>query len=91
MEENYEWDETKRASNIEKHETDFADAVNFDWDAAAYQYVQRSGERRTIATGLIGGSPHVVVYTMRGDLRRIISMRRANARERRRYEQRSGH
>ena len=91
MNHEYEWDENKRLSNIAKHEIDFADAENFYWDAATYDYVQHSGERRTIATGFIGGRLHVVVYTMRGDLRRIISVRRANARERRRYEQRRGH
>ena len=91
MDRKYEWDEEKRLSNLEKHEIDFRDAESFDWDTAVYEYVRRSGERRTIATGLIGSRLHVVVYTMRGDLRRIISVRRANARERRRYEQRHGH
>ncbi|MDE2687096.1 MAG: hypothetical protein OXI16_06295 [Chloroflexota bacterium] len=57
LEEKYEWDETKQASNGGKHEIDFADVENFDWDVAAYQYVQRSGEPRAIVTGLIGGSP----------------------------------
>ncbi|MYC06849.1 MAG: hypothetical protein F4X57_06735 [Chloroflexi bacterium] len=57
LEEKYEWDETKQASNGGKHEIDFADVENFDWDAAAYQCVQRSGVPRAIATGLIGGGP----------------------------------
>ena len=87
MEEKYEWDETKRASNIEKHEIDFADAENFDWDTAAYEKVQREDEIRFVATGYIHGRLHIAVYTMRDDLKRIISLRKANPRERRRYEQ----
>jgi len=87
MEEKYEWDETKRASNIEKHGIDFADAENFDWDTAAYEKVRRGGEIRFVANGYIHGILHIAVYTMRGDLKRIISLRKANHRERRRYEQ----
>ena len=87
MEEEYEWDETKRVSNIEKHEIDFADAEDFDWDTAAHDRVRRGEEIRFVATGYIRGRLHIAVYTMRGDLKRIISLRKANPRERRRYEQ----
>ena len=87
MEEKYEWDEAKRLSNIGKHEIDFADAENFDWNTAAYERVRRGEEIRFVATGYIHGRLHIVVYTRRGDLKRIISLRKANPRERRRYEQ----
>jgi uncharacterized DUF497 family protein len=43
------------------------------------------GEVRYRLYGRIGGQLFVVVYTMRGRAARIISARRANARERRRH------
>jgi uncharacterized DUF497 family protein len=39
------------------------------------------GEQREIATGEIGGRLFVCVYTLRGDVYRIISLRKANQRE----------
>ena len=39
------------------------------------------GEQRKIATGEIGGRLFVCVYTLRGDVYRIISLRKANQRE----------
>lgn len=44
------------------------------------------GERRIKAFGMLGGRLHVCVYTVRvGEVRRIISLRRANRREVRRW------
>jgi uncharacterized DUF497 family protein len=42
-------------------------------------------ERRMIAYGTIAGRLHVCVYTVRGETRRIISLRKANHKERRRW------
>lgn len=42
-------------------------------------------ERRMIAYGTIAGRLHVCVYTVRGDTGRIISLRKANQKERRRW------
>jgi uncharacterized DUF497 family protein len=39
------------------------------------------GEPRVIAYGLIRGRINVCVYTLRGDIYRIISLRKANRRE----------
>lgn len=47
------------------------------------------GEARLWAVAPIGGRLHVLTFTMRGEAMRAISLRKANARERRRYEQRS--
>jgi len=44
------------------------------------------GEVRVIAYGHIDGRLHVCVYTDRGDERRIISLRKANAREKARFD-----
>lgn len=45
----------------------------------------RYQEVRYIATGYIGQRLHRVVYTARGESIRIISLRKANPREMRRY------
>ena len=67
----------------------------FEWDDAKRQANRSStgvraaatgrGKPRWIATGYIGNRLHVAVYAMRGVRRRVISLRRANAREVRRY------
>ena len=43
------------------------------------------GEVRTMCLGLLQGRIVVIVYTMRSFYRHIISMRKANAREQRRF------
>ncbi len=88
MEEKYEWDEDKRRENREKHGVDFSAVVDFDWNTAASAEDLRSGEVRIVASGYIGERLHVIVYTERGDSTRIISLRKANPREVKRYEQR---
>jgi uncharacterized DUF497 family protein len=45
------------------------------------------GEKRLIAYGLINDRLHCLVYTVRDDLIRVISLRKANKREVSRYEQ----
>lgn len=88
MEENYEWDEDKRCANLEKHGVDFKAVFDFDWNTASSAEDLRSGEVRFVASGYIGERLHVIVYTERGDSTRIISLRKANPREVKRYEQR---
>ena len=44
------------------------------------------GERRVIAVGTIAGRLHVCVYTMRGEICRIISLRKANTKEGRKWQ-----
>lgn len=39
------------------------------------------GERRVIAVGTVAGRLHVCVYTLRGETRRIISLRKAKQQE----------
>lgn len=81
----YEWDEAKRRENLEKHAIDFVAAFNFEWDDAVYNESPRYGETRWAATGYIGNRLYKVIYTMRDDRKRIISLRRANKREERDY------
>ena len=86
----YEWDETKRASTLALRGIDFADMARFDWDTAAIILDDREDydEPRFRATGLIDGRLHMAVLTPRGSALRIISLRKANERERRRWENR---
>lgn len=87
-----DWDEAKRRANLEKHGVDFTSAALFDWDSAVTVEDNRRdyGERRLHSTGLIGGRLHVLVWTPRAAGVRIISLRRANAREIRRWEDENG-
>jgi uncharacterized DUF497 family protein len=84
-----EWDEAKRAANRRKHGIDFAEEAMFEWDTALvveddhYDY----GETRLRAFGFIRGRLHVMVFTPRGRDVRIISLRKAKAREVRWYEE----
>ncbi|MDQ1238203.1 MAG: uncharacterized protein QG577_388 [Thermodesulfobacteriota bacterium] len=79
----YEWDETKNAANRVKHGLDFSVAEGFCWDTAMETIDDRDdyGEERWVALGLIGTRVHVMIYTMRRDNIRIISLRKANGRE----------
>jgi uncharacterized protein len=86
----FDWDEAKNAINIEKHGFDFNDAHEiFDSDRLELQDNRKDyGEPRVIALGLFRERVMVVVYTpgsMRGI--RIISVRKANNREKERYYQ----
>ncbi len=83
----YEWDESKRKSNIKKHGIDFAAIQMFDWECAAIFADQRMDytEPRMVAYGYILGRLIVVVYTNRCDVIRVISMRKANKREVNKY------
>lgn len=87
----YEWDEAKRRANLAKHGVDFALIWRFDWQRAVIERDGRRdyGEERFCATGIADGRPYRVAYTHRGAATRVISMRRANKREARDYEQES--
>ena len=57
----------------------------FEWATALIERSDRYEEVRYIATGYIGQRLHRVVYTTRDESTRIISLRKANPREMRRY------
>ena len=82
-----EWDEAKDAENRRKHGLSLADAARLDWARglprrdARYNY----GEVRYILIAPLSGRLHVCVYVLRPKARRIISLRKANLRERRSY------
>lgn len=84
----YEWDEDKRAANLARHGVDFEEVRRFAWATALEVRDDRQpyGEERWIALGLLGGRLHVLIFTERRGRVRVISLRKANARERRAYE-----
>ena len=63
--------------------------MNFDEAVVVPDERQDYGEPRFRAFGPIHGRLHVLAFTMRGRVLRAILLRKANPRERRRYEQRS--
>jgi uncharacterized DUF497 family protein len=84
----FEWDESKRLSNIAKHRLDFTDAIRVFRDDKAYVYAARDefDEKRFVIVGALEGIVIAVVYTRRDANTRIISARRARREERRRYD-----
>ncbi|MFM2430964.1 MAG: hypothetical protein RLZZ511_2177 [Cyanobacteriota bacterium] len=91
----FEWDEAKRLSNLDKHGIDFLDVEEvFDGDIVTVEddfptgtLRERSGygERRFVTFGLLQGRVVAVVYTDRGDAMRLISVRKATQYEQRTY------
>ncbi|MSQ07250.1 MAG: BrnT family toxin [Dehalococcoidia bacterium] len=85
----FEWDENKNRTNIAKHGITFRRAIRiFAGDVLEFVDDRRDyGETRAAAIGVVDGVPLYVVYTRRGEVRRIISARRANRYEREKYRQ----
>ena len=88
---NFEWDEEKAHDNLKKHRVGFDEAVSVFCDpfSITIQDPYHSiDEQRYIDIGRSDkGNVLVVVYTERGLNIRIISCRKANPSERRRYEE----
>ena len=84
----YDWDKAKRRPNLAKHALDFTAAARFGWHTAITVDDNRQsyGERRLFSTGLIDGRLHILIWTPRGTGPRIISLRKANPRKRKRWE-----
>lgn len=84
-----EFDLAKDDINRRKHGLSLADAGHMDFDTAIYASDDRYdyGEDRTQALGYIGARLHLLVFTMRGDVLRAISLRKANPKEAKRYDE----
>jgi hypothetical protein len=84
----FEWDEAKSDHNRQERGFgfDFA-ALIFDGPTLEQVDARRAyGEIRVQAIGQVEGIVLFVVYTDRGDVRRIISARLANAKERAQWQ-----
>ena len=83
----FEWDKEKNKSNIQKHGIDFSDSIKIFENTMVIKPDERSdyGENRLIGLGQIENIVIVIVYTKRNDRLRIISIRKANRKERKIY------
>lgn len=81
------FDVTKNARNIAQRGLSFERAVDFQFATALIGADVRHdyGETRYVALGYLDGRLHVLCFTETDDGIRVISFRKANAREVRRY------
>jgi uncharacterized DUF497 family protein len=81
------FDRAKSEANLAKHGLSLAQAEAIEWDSVIAVRDDRRdyGEPRMIGLGYLGPRLVCVVFADRGDERRIISLRKANSREVRRY------
>ena len=86
----YEWDENKNRVNRKKHGLSFDDAeIVFSGPVLTVEDTRRDyGEQRFSTLGTLAGRVVYIVHTQRGTTTRIISMRKANAREKKIYQER---
>jgi uncharacterized DUF497 family protein len=78
-----DWHDNKLTLNLANHKVHFSLADRFDWETAMIRQDTRKdyGEDRFQAYGYIDGRVYCLVYTMRCERVRIISLRKANPRE----------
>jgi uncharacterized DUF497 family protein len=82
----FEWDETKRATNLRVHGLDLMDAIRLFDGRPVYSYPSpRHGEERFVTVGLLESKFFAVVWTERTKATRLISFRRARDAEERKY------
>jgi uncharacterized DUF497 family protein len=83
----FEWDIAKSAKNLRERGFDFVYAAKVFERPTLEADDKRAGygERRVRAIGEVDGEVLFVVYTWRGEVRRIISARLANRKERNAY------
>jgi hypothetical protein len=81
----YEWNPNKEDAS--KHGVPFAAVEGFEWETAyeARDTRRAYDEVRTVAMGFIADRLHVMVFCRRAERIRIISLRKANAKEIARY------
>ena len=82
------YDAEKNKRNVEKHGIALADALDLKWETLHATRDDRFayGEERFIGYGMLKQRLHAIVYTQRGGKIRVISLRKANKRERKYYE-----
>ena len=85
------FDPTKSERNVIDRGLPFTLVEQLDWSGAIIEEDIRKnyGERRYLALGLIGDRLHAVVFTPRADKVHVISLRKANQREAKNYEQKT--
>jgi len=88
---NFEWDEDKARTNLDKHGVNFEEASTVFGDPLSITIPDPAHSQAEDRWIILGHSHRsqllVVVHTERGDNLRIISARRASRRERKQYEE----
>lgn len=86
---NIEFDAAKDEANIAKHGVSLALAAEIEWTDVLCVPDSRHdyGELREIGFAVIAQRLYVVVFVQRGQMMRVISLRKANSREVKLYEQ----
>ena len=82
------FDPAKNARNIAERGLSFERVAELDWGTAMLEEDTRRdyGEKRLLALALLDGRLHAIVFTRRGDATQVISFRKANKKEIKRYE-----
>ena len=84
----FEFNAEKQAANLSKHGIDLQDAAYVFLDPHrldAADNRKEYGEERRCVVGQVHSRIWVVIYTQRADAIRLISARKANEREKKRY------
>lgn len=85
-----EFDASKDAINQARRGVSLGFAVRVLADPGLITFVDdrfNYGEERLVSLGKVDDRIFVVIYTLRGPVIRVISLRKANVRERRQYDQ----
>ena len=84
-----EFDPVKNAGNIQRRGLSFEMVSESDFETALYYPDNRKdyAEQRVLALGYLGSRIHVLVFSEGPEGLRVISFRKANKREKKRYEQ----
>ena len=82
------FDPRKSERNLRERGFGFEIVSGFDLSSAIYAIDARKdyGEVRIRALGLIGDTLYALIFTMRGKVVRVISLRKASRKERTQYE-----
>ncbi|MFA5040696.1 MAG: BrnT family toxin [Bdellovibrionales bacterium] len=85
---NIDFDPVKSARNERERQLPFEKAAEFQWESAVVWQDTRKEypETRMIGLGYLGKRLHVLCFVSEDDGIRVISLRKANAREQKRYE-----
>ena len=83
----FSYDEAKNKSNMQKHGVSLSEAKLLEWDLLISSHDTRRdyGEARTVGFTLMADRLYCVVFTVRGNTHHIISLRKANNREKAYY------
>jgi uncharacterized DUF497 family protein len=89
MQQDISFDPIKSQNNELKRGLPFLLVLELEWDNALIREDLRKayGERRFLVLGRIHGRLHAMVFTPRNDKVHVISLRKANSREVKNYEQ----